>query len=107
MIRRIVFGAVAALCAATGARGGNSYPMVMSLQPVAIQAGTSAEMTVRSRYSMDGAYRVLISGDGVTGQVEPAPTSTPATAVAKSAAASKSPSATKSSVAGTRDGRRN
>ncbi len=76
--------------------------MVMSLQPVAIQAGTSAEMTVRSRYSMDGAYRVLISGDGVTGQVEPAPTSTPATAVAKSTAASKSPSATKSSVAGTK-----
>ncbi len=79
MIRRIVFGALAALCAATAARAGNSYPMVMSLQPVAIQAGTSAEMTVRSRYSMEGAYRVLISGNGVTGQVEPTPTSVPAT----------------------------
>ncbi len=52
MIRRFVFVALAALCAPTTARAGNSYPMVMSLQPVAIQAGTTAELTVRSRYSM-------------------------------------------------------
>src|SRR5580692_2470282 len=95
MIRRIVFGALAAFCAATGARAGNSYPMVMSLQPVAIQAGTSAEMTVRSRYSMEGAYRVLISGNGVTGQVEPSPSSAPATATAKAASGAKSATAAK------------
>ena len=98
MIRRIVFGALAALCAATGARAGNSYPMVMSLQPVAIQAGTSAEMTVRSRYSMEGAYRVLISGNGVTGQVEPTPTSVPATATAKATSPAKSAIAAKTAA---------
>jgi hypothetical protein len=98
MIRRIVFGALAALCAATGARAGNSYPMVMSLQPVAIQAGTSADMTVRSRYSMEGAYRVLISGNGVTGQVAPTPTSAPATATAKAASPAKSATAAKTAA---------
>ena len=41
------------------------YPMVMSVRPVAIQAGTTAEHTVRARYAMEGAYRVLISGAGV------------------------------------------
>src|ERR1700733_14778456 len=98
MIRRVVLGGLAALCAATGARAGNSYPMVMSLQPVAIQAGTSAEMTVRSRYSMEGAYRVLISGNGVTGQVEPSPTAAPATATAKAASAAKGAVATKTAA---------
>jgi hypothetical protein len=98
MTRRIVFGALAALCAATAARAGNSYPMVMSLQPVAIQAGTSAEMTVRSRYSMEGAYRVLISGNGVTGQVEPTPTSPPATATAKATSGAKSATAAKAAA---------
>ncbi len=107
MIRRFVFVALAALCAATTARAGNSYPMVMSLQPVAIQAGTTAELTVRSRYSMEGAYRVLISGSGVTGQVEASPTTTPTTATAK-VAATKGPAAvktvatTKSTVAGSK-----
>src|SRR5579872_3313002 len=62
--------AVAALVAWTSSLGAvTSYPMVMSIRPVAIQAGTTAELTVRSRYSMDGFYRVLVSGTGVTGEV--------------------------------------
>jgi hypothetical protein len=47
------------------------YPMVMSLKPVAVQAGQTAEVEFNTRYSMLGAYRVLVSGDGVTGEAVP------------------------------------
>ena len=46
-----------------------SYPMVMSLEPVAAQVGQTSKHQVRSRYSMFGAYDVLVSGDGVTGTI--------------------------------------
>ena len=48
-----------------------SYPMVMSLKPVAIQAGTTSECEVQSRYSMRGTYQVLVSGTGVKAEVIP------------------------------------
>jgi hypothetical protein len=46
-----------------------SYPMLMSIEPVAAQVGQSAVHVIKSRYSMAGAYRVLVSGSGVEGQV--------------------------------------
>lgn len=48
-----------------------SYPMVMSLKPVAIQVGTTSECEVQSRYSMMGAYQVFVSGTGVQAEVIP------------------------------------
>lgn len=48
-----------------------AYPMLMSIEPVAAQVGQTTEHTLKSRYSMDGAYRVLVSGEGVTGEVVP------------------------------------
>ena len=51
------------------AHGQMSYPMLMSARPVAVQVGTSGECTVNSRYTMHGAYQVLITGSGVTGEV--------------------------------------
>jgi hypothetical protein len=51
--------------------GQTAYPMLMSIRPVAIQAGSSAEMTVSSRYTMFGAYQILVSGADVTGEVIP------------------------------------
>ena len=48
-----------------------SYPMVMSLEPVAAQVGQTSEHTVRSRSSMFGAYEVFVSGTGVTGRIIP------------------------------------
>jgi hypothetical protein len=74
---------------------GTSYPMVMSLRPVAIQAGTTAEMTVHSRYSMEGSYRILISGSGVTGQVANDSSSKPAAATAQASPTAKGPTAVK------------
>jgi hypothetical protein len=52
-----------------------SYPMLMSIEPVAAQVGQSSQHVIKSRYSMEGAYRVLVSGFGVEGQaVLPEPT---------------------------------
>ncbi len=48
-----------------------SYPMVMSLKPVAIQVGTTSECEVQSRYTMLGAYQVFVSGGGVETEVVP------------------------------------
>jgi len=62
----LAFATSAANCAAQTA-----YPMVMSLRPVALQVGTTAELIVSSRYSMAGAYQVLISGEGVKAEVMP------------------------------------
>jgi len=50
-----------------------AYPMLMSARPVAIQVGTSGECTVNSRYTLHGAYQVLVTGNGVTGEVLPPP----------------------------------
>src|SRR5262245_61130545 len=62
----LVLGSVASQCAAQTA-----YPMLMSLRPVAVQMGTSAELTVSSRYTMAGAYQALISGQGVAAEIVP------------------------------------
>jgi len=46
-----------------------SYPMLMSLSPTAAQVGQSSEHTLESRYSMFGASQVLVSGEGVAGEI--------------------------------------
>ncbi len=46
-----------------------SYPMLMTLEPIAIQVGTSSEMVVKSRSSMWGANKVMVSGNGIIGKV--------------------------------------
>jgi hypothetical protein len=49
MIRPTAFASLALLIAGSAAVAGTPYQMVMSLRPVAIQAGTTAQMTVHSR----------------------------------------------------------
>ncbi len=46
-----------------------SYPMLLSLKPVAAQTGKTSEHTLSSMHSMFGAYQVIVSGTGVTGEV--------------------------------------
>jgi hypothetical protein len=48
-----------------------SYPMVMSISPVAVQAGQASECEVSARYNLYGAYQVFVTGTGVTGEVDP------------------------------------
>ncbi|HEX3151739.1 MAG TPA: PPC domain-containing protein [Gemmataceae bacterium] len=58
------------LSVAAFGRADTFYPMLMSVAPVAVQAGATTECEVRSRYSMAGAYKVFVTGDGVTGEVD-------------------------------------
>src|SRR6185369_9607308 len=59
------------LCATRFLWADTAYPMLMSSKPVAVQVGTTGEMVVSSRYTMAGAYQVLVSGKGVKAEVEP------------------------------------
>lgn len=64
--------ALFALCSLSGTPlvfGQTSYPMLMGVSPVAAQIGQSSEHNLSSRYSMFGANQVLVSGNGVTGEV--------------------------------------
>jgi hypothetical protein len=64
--------AVLAVSAAAPAAAQQAYPMLMGLDPVAATVGCASEHTLRSRYSMDGASAVLVSGGGVSGEIVPA-----------------------------------
>lgn len=66
---RVALAAFAALLALPTLSSAGTYPMLMGLKPVALQVGTSADLVVQSRYSMDDSYRVLVSGSGVTGEI--------------------------------------
>src|SRR5687768_14363579 len=48
-----------------------SYPMLMSVRPVAVQTGQTSEVEIASRYNLYGAFKVLVTGSGVTGEVVP------------------------------------
>ena len=51
------------------ANGQASYPMLMSLEPTAAQIGSDSEHTLHSRYTMWGASEVVVSGEGVRGEI--------------------------------------
>lgn len=66
----IALGACSLLQTASGHLSAEtSYPMLMSLKPAAAQQGATSEHELESRYSMFGAYQVLVSGTGVTGEI--------------------------------------
>jgi hypothetical protein len=44
--------------------------MVMCLRPVAVQAGQTTECEVVARYNLSGAYKVFVTGEGVTVMVD-------------------------------------
>lgn len=58
-------------CYAGMAVAQTSYPMVMSLKPVAVQVGTTSECEVQSRYSLLGTHHVFFSGEGLTAEIVP------------------------------------
>lgn len=63
------FTLLAVACFSAKLPAQTSYPMIMSLHPVAVQVGQTSEHTIKSRYSMFGANKVLVTGDGVTGEI--------------------------------------
>jgi hypothetical protein len=64
-------------------RADSTFPMVMSISPVAVQAGTTTECEVSARYNLYGAYCVFVTGDGVTAEVDPPKPATPKPQVPK------------------------
>jgi hypothetical protein len=54
-------------------RAQTSYPMIMSISPVAVQVGRTSECEISARYSLSGAYKVFVTGDGVVGEVDSLP----------------------------------
>jgi len=69
IVKRFAGTLIGLLLFAIGVQAQTSYPMLMTLQPIAIQIGTTGELEVQSRYSMWGATRVIISGEGLSGEV--------------------------------------
>jgi hypothetical protein len=60
---------VSVVTSASSAFGQASFPMLMALDPPAVQAGGEAkECKVSSRYSLGEAYKVFITGDGVSAE---------------------------------------
>ena len=70
-MNRSFAGILVAIWLVSTSDGQQSYPMLMGLEPVAAQVGTQSDHIVKSRYTMEGAYEVLVSGDGVVGEVVP------------------------------------
>ncbi len=56
------------------ALGQTSYPMITHTTPVAVQRGTTVEVTVEGQMNFLGVYKALVEGTGVAAEVLPAPT---------------------------------
>ena len=69
MVKEAVKSLVLLILAVGAVQAQTSYPMLMTLEPIAIQVGTTSDMAVKSRYSMWGANKVMVSGNGVTGVI--------------------------------------
>lgn len=85
--RNLACGLLLALCAAMAlpAWAQSSFPMVMALNPLAVQIGATTEVEVQSRYNLYGASQVIVTGTGVTVEVipfDPPKPAAPATEVA-------------------------
>src|SRR4051794_30801364 len=53
---------------ATNAFGQTSYPMLMSVNPIAAQTGQTSEHEVTVRYNVYSTYQIFVSGTGVMGE---------------------------------------
>lgn len=61
--------AITAVLSPCGSSAQTSYPMLLSAYPVGICRGRSTEVIVASRFTMFGAYRILVEGTGVSGSI--------------------------------------
>jgi hypothetical protein len=68
-LNSLIFCAILGIVGTASAQ--TSYPMVMSLHPVAAQTGQTSEHEVSARYDLSGAYKIFVTGTGVTGEVVP------------------------------------
>jgi hypothetical protein len=67
----IPFAALALLAGPVAAQ--TSYPMVTHTLPVALQRGSTGEITIEGQMNFAGAYKVLFEGTGLTAEIVPGP----------------------------------
>lgn len=60
-----------------------SYPMITHCTPVAVQRGTTTEITIEGQMNFVGVYKMLVEGKGVTGVVVPDAKATATTKLTK------------------------
>src|SRR5258708_21341473 len=67
--RNVLLPAACILATAPSALSQTSYPFIFSLYPCGLQRGTTAEITLDGQYNYHSAYKVIIEGAGVSGEV--------------------------------------
>jgi len=82
---RIFLSAAGLLTLVAAADAQTSYPMITHCTPIAVQRGTTAEVTVEGQTNFAGAHKVLIEGRGVSAEVINAPSGQTPTATVRSA----------------------
>lgn len=68
-VTHILLMIIFCLTACSQVQAQTSYPMLMSLHPVAVQVGATTECEVHSRYTLLGAYQLTVGGSGVTAEI--------------------------------------
>src|SRR5262245_3067913 len=63
------FAAACLLLPASSTLSQTPYSFLLSLYPCGLQRGTSAEVTLDGLHNFHGAYKVIVQGTGVTGEV--------------------------------------
>jgi hypothetical protein len=70
---RIFLSLVTCILFAFSAGAQTSFPMITHTTPVAVQRGTTTEVTVEGQMNFQGAYQMLVLGGGIEAEVLPAP----------------------------------
>ena len=52
------------------ARAQTSYPMTLTVEPIAVSRGQTAEITISGRENFSGAWKLLCEGPGLRGEVQ-------------------------------------
>ena len=68
-MRSTVSASLRTLLVAATASAQTSYPMVTHVTPVAVQRGTTAEVTVEGQMNFFGAYQPLFEGAGLSADI--------------------------------------
>lgn len=61
--------AAASVCFPQSSRPQTAYPFLYSLYPCGLQRGTTTEVTLTGLHNYHSAYKVIVEGKGVTGEV--------------------------------------
>src|SRR5947209_4607897 len=73
MFSRYMVGILCAVAIFSPVAAQTSFPMITHTYPVAVQRGTTAEVTVDGKMNFAGAYKAIFEGTGVTADASSPP----------------------------------